>query len=111
MGGGRPRGKVIATQETLAKYVKRNGNHGDPVKTTMDADPNDGTSVETSKYPDGPGGLKTWFYLVKNGGHAWPGPTPKGREGTASTTSHEFSATEVIWDFFKKCPPRSTPTK
>jgi len=104
LGRGRPRGKVIPTKETLVKYVERNGNQGEPRKTTLDTDPNDGTSVEITKYPDGPGGAKTWFYLVKNGGHTWPGRAQYAREGVIGKASQEFSATEVIWDFFKSCP-------
>jgi polyhydroxybutyrate depolymerase len=107
LGSGRPRGKVISTKEALAKYVERNGNHGDPVKTTLDADPNDATSVEITKFPDGPVGIKTWFYLVKNGGHTWPGRAKNARDDVIGKTSQEFSATDVIWDFFKSCPPRS----
>ena len=103
----RPRGKVIATEEALAKYVERNGNQGDPAKTTLDADSKDSTSVEIAKYPDGPGGVKTWFYLVKNGGHAWPGRPQYAREAMIGKASQRFSATEVIWDFFKNCPVRS----
>jgi polyhydroxybutyrate depolymerase len=108
LGQGRARGKVISTHDAVAKYVERNGNRGDPVKSTLDADPNDGTTVEVTKYPDGPGGAKTWFYLVKNGGHSWPGRTQPARQGAIAKTSRDFSATEVIWDFFKSCPARTT---
>ena len=106
-GRSRPRGKVIPTKEALAKYVERNGNHGDPATTTLDVNPNDATSVEITKYPGGPGGVRTWFYLVKNGGHAWPGRPQYAVEATIGKASQQFSATEVIWDFFKDCPSRS----
>jgi polyhydroxybutyrate depolymerase len=104
---GEKRGKVISTKAALAKYCQRNGNLGDPARMTLDADPNDRTSVEIAKYPDAPGGEKAWFYLVKGGGHAWPGGKPHLREAFLGTTSQDFSATEVIWDFFKGCPLRS----
>ena len=101
-----PRGSVSPTAETLALYLKRNRNPGEPAVTTLDQKPGDGTSVEIRKYRDGPGGVKTEFYLVKNGGHTWPGRPlylPKAMIGPAS---EEFAATEVIWSFFKSCPPR-----
>jgi polyhydroxybutyrate depolymerase len=104
--GTEPRGKVSPTLETLAHFIKRNGNPGEPTVTTLDEKPDDGTSVEICKYPDGPGGVKTELYLVRNGGHAWPGRPlylPKSMIGLAS---EEFAATEVIWSFFKSCPPR-----
>jgi polyhydroxybutyrate depolymerase len=108
LGQGRARGKVISTHDAVAKYVERNGNRGDPVGSTLDADPNDGTTVAVTKYPDGPGGAKTWFYLVKNGGHSWPGRAQAARQGATAKTSRDFSATETIWDFFKSCPARTT---
>jgi polyhydroxybutyrate depolymerase len=104
---GEKRGKVMSTKEVIAKYCERNANLGDPVRTTLDANPNDRTSVEIAKYPDAPGGQKVWFYLVKGGGHAWPGGKPHLREAFLGETSQDFSATEVIWDFFKGCPPRT----
>ena len=107
VGRGYPRGKVISTKEVLAKYVERNGNHGNPTTMTLDVDPNDATSVEITKYPGGPGGVRTWFYLVKNGGHAWPGRPQYAAEAVIGIASQEFSATEVIWEVFKNCPSRS----
>ena len=104
--GGRKRGKVVATTETLATYVKRNGNTGEPMITTLDNDPKDGTTVEIAKYRDGLGGVKTTYYLVKNGGHNWPGRGRIGREQTTGKACQEFNATQVIWDFFKSCPSR-----
>lgn len=103
---GPARGKLAPTPETLARYVKRNGNAGEPVITTQDNDPDDGTTVEIRKYPDGPGGVKTELYLVKGGGHCWPGRPAYLPERTIGKASQEFSATDVIWDFFKSCPPR-----
>ena len=104
---GQSRGKIVSAHETLAKYVDRNGNHGEPTVSTLDADPHDGTSVEITKYPDGRGGEKTWFYDVKNGGHTWPGRPLYLPEIVIGKASQDFSATDVIWQFFKGCPPRA----
>jgi polyhydroxybutyrate depolymerase len=103
---GPARGTLAPTAETLARYVKRNGNPGRPVTTTKDDDPDDGTSVEIQKYPDGPGGVKTELYLIKGGGHCWPGRPAYLPERTIGRASQEFSATDAIWQFFKTCPPR-----
>jgi polyhydroxybutyrate depolymerase len=104
---GRKRGKVIPAKETLAKYLERNGSEGTPTMSTLAADPSDGTAVEISKYPDGPGGVKTYYYLVKNGGHAWPGRPAYLRETCIGKASQAFPASEVICQFFASCPPRS----
>ena len=70
--GGQSRGKLIDTDETLAKYLALNGNQGEPVVTTLDTGPNDPVKVEARKYADGPGGVKTYLYIMHNGGHTWP---------------------------------------
>jgi polyhydroxybutyrate depolymerase len=109
--GGRKRGQIISTSELLAKYTERNGSQGEPVRSTLDADLSDGTSVEIAKYPEGPGGVKTCFYLVKNWGHAWPGRPLSLLDSWLRVACRDFSATDVIWEFFKNCPPRLIPPK
>ena len=106
---GRKRGQVVPTEETISLYVRRNGNQGDPTVTTLDRDEKDGTSVEIRRYPDGPGGVKTQVYIVRNGGHTWTGRPLYLPEMLIGKASQEFSATDVIWEFFKSCPPRLAP--
>lgn len=105
--GRKKRGKGMATADVLALYLRRNGNANTPAITTLDADPSDGTTVEVSKYPDGPDGAKTQYYLVKNGGHNWPGTPLYLPEMIIGKASQDFSANETIWEFFKSCPPRT----
>ncbi len=100
------RGQTISAAEIVAKYVARNGNAGQPAMETLDADPEDGTTVEIARYPDGAGGAKTEFYLVKGGGHCWPGRPRYLPEAQIGKASQDFSATDVIWEFFKSCPAR-----
>ena len=74
--------------------------------TIIDGDSDDGTTVEVTKYQDGPGGFKTHFCLVKNGGHAWPGRPQYMPEAMIGRASQDFFASEMICEFFKHCPPR-----
>ncbi len=106
---GRKRGEVLPTEETISLYLRRNGNQGEPTVTTLDRDEKDGTSVEIRRYPDGPGGVRTQVYIVRNGGHTWAGRPLYLPEMLIGKASQEFSATEVIWEFFKSCPPRLAP--
>ena len=106
---GRKRGQVVPTEETITLYLRRNGNQGEPTVTTLDRDDKDGTSIEIRKYPDGPGDVKTQVYIVRNGGHTWAGRPLYLPEMLIGKSSQEFSATEVIWEFFKSCPPRLAP--
>jgi polyhydroxybutyrate depolymerase len=101
------RGQTVSTRDTLDRYVKLNGNQGQPSVSKIDADPDDGTTVEVTKYPDGPNGFKTHFYLVKNGGHAWPGRPQYMPESVIGKASQDFFASEVICEFFKGCPSRT----
>jgi polyhydroxybutyrate depolymerase len=90
----------------LARYLKLNGNKGKSAITKIDDDPDDGTTVELTKYPDGPSGFKTYFCLVKNGGHAWPGRPQYMPEALIGKASQDFSASEMVCEFFKGCPSR-----
>lgn len=105
--GGRRRGKLIPTDEAIARYLKRNGVSGKGAVTILeDADPNDGTTTRATVYPAGLGGAKTRVYVVKNGGHAWPGRPLYLPESIIGKASRDFDATRAIWEFFKSCPPR-----
>ncbi len=101
------RGKVLPTKDTLAKYLQHNGNKGQPDVSRLDGKSGDETSVEINKYPDGDGGFKTYFYLIKHGGHTWPGRPGYLPEFTIGKASQTFNASEVIAEFFKTCPPRA----
>jgi poly(3-hydroxybutyrate) depolymerase len=102
----RRRGQVLPTEETISLYLRRNGNQGEPTVTTLERDEKDGTSVEIRKYPDGPGSVKTQVYIVRNGGHTWAGRPLYLPEMLIGKASQEFSATDVIREFFKSCPTR-----
>ena len=101
------RGKVLSTKDALAKYAELNGNKGEPEISHLEGQQGDDTSVEITKYPDGPGGVKTYFYLVKHGGHTWPGRPGYLPEFTIGKASQAFNASDVIAQFFKSCPPRA----
>lgn len=112
MGSNR-RGRIIATEQMLRKYLAHNGIVGEPEMTTLpDADPNDGTITQVRRYPPGKDGVRVKYYLVKGGGHTMPGSRRGvGREAIVGKTSRDFYASEVIWRFFKSCPTREQSTK
>jgi polyhydroxybutyrate depolymerase len=107
MGSGR-RGRVIATEEVLSKYLAHNGISADPEITQLpDKDPEDGTVTEVRRYPPGTEGVRVEYYLVRGGGHTMPG-SGRGQRGEAlvGKTSRDFDGPETIWSFLKSCPPR-----
>ena len=57
-------------------------------------------SVLRRTFPGCPPGADHELVIVEGGGHTWPGaPIPAGGE-LMGTTSTEFSATELAWEFF-----------
>jgi polyhydroxybutyrate depolymerase len=104
---GRKRGQVVPTEETIALYVKRNGKEGAAQVGDFESrDERDGTSVEVRRFADAPGGVNTQVYVVRNGGHTCAGCPLYLPELLIGKASQEFSATDVIWKFFKSCPTR-----
>ncbi len=54
------------------------------------ADPNDGSYVESEKYLNGINGNEVWLYRVVGGGHDWPG----------AWGNMDINSSEKIWIFF-----------
>lgn len=107
--GGRKRGKLVPTKDAVAKYLQANRITGAPsVKRLDDTDPQDETTTEATIYPEGHGGASVQIYVVKNGGHTWPGRSAYLPEQLIGKTSQDFDASQAIWEFFKSCPPRAT---
>jgi polyhydroxybutyrate depolymerase len=106
--GADRRGRVIATEAMLKKYLAHNEISGEPqVARLPDTDPDDGTTTEVRRFPPGKEGVRVEYYLVRGGGHTMPGSRRgQGREALVGKTSRDFRAVEVIWQFFKSCPPR-----
>jgi polyhydroxybutyrate depolymerase len=40
------------------------------------------------------------LYVIEGGGHTWPGAEDDAPHGGAGPTTHEISASELIWSFF-----------
>jgi polyhydroxybutyrate depolymerase len=97
----------LSADELVSWWVRHNGSTSPP-RVEAVADPeDDGTRVECRTYSAGPKGAATVFYLVRGGGHTWPG-RPFQPEWMLGKTSRDLNASAVIWDFFSKC-QRSTP--
>jgi polyhydroxybutyrate depolymerase len=90
-------GSKISVNDTLALW-RANGGCG---ATSTDVElpdraPNDGTRTLKHAYACG-GAVEVQFYEVLDGGHTWPGSTVASNNGAIS---QDFSANEVILDFF-----------
>ena len=98
-------GLVHPVLDTLALWVDWNGCTGSLQTSNLpDADPDDGTTVIVSEYEDCTDNTSIRLYLIEGGGHTWPGAGEYNSSASAGNTSHDFSATEVIWEFFEQHP-------
>jgi len=103
----RNRGRVIATQDAVGRYLTLDGILGQPAKTALpDSAPNDGTTTSVTTYPPGPKGFRVQVYISHNGGHQWPGSAQRLPEALVGKTVEDFKATDVVWRFFQSCPSR-----
>lgn len=63
--------------------------------------------MDVATYPSGKGGVRLRYYLLKGGGHTWPGGKHRAAlEKLVGNTCQDFDGAEVILEFFKTCPPR-----
>jgi polyhydroxybutyrate depolymerase len=77
-------------------------------RTTSEALPDrreDETTVERHSYAGCPAGAEVVLYLVRGGGHTWPGSP--GDVRTLGVTSQDISANDVMWEFFTRHPLRA----
>jgi polyhydroxybutyrate depolymerase len=95
------RGVVIPVAKSIDFWVARDQCSKTPVVTDLPyRDPNDGIKVRRTEYSGGREGSEVILYTVEGGGHTWPGGAE--RPERFGRRSEDFSATEVIWEFFKR---------
>ncbi|TGD70903.1 polyhydroxybutyrate depolymerase [Mangrovimicrobium sediminis] len=95
------RGPVISSVATAEYFAGLAGYGGSYLASNWpDKAPDDGTSVSSMRWSL-PGRPPVELLTVKGGGHTIPNPTFNLPRLTG-TTSHEFDAPQVIWDFFEQ---------
>lgn len=100
--GGRIYGTVLSVPDTVKFWVEKSGCLAKPMVIRLpEVDPTDGTTVRKEVYAGCWGGAEVVLYAVEGGGHTWPGGWQYLPERIIGKTSREFSASEVIWQFFK----------
>ena len=102
--------EAMPIRDMLDFWIEGNKANPEPEITQMpDLDPNDGTTIVREYYTSDTDGAPIIFYLVKGGGHGWPGSTWPDSVLPGSSlilteilgkTSNDMVASEVIWDFF-----------
>ncbi|MBL8250968.1 MAG: hypothetical protein JNK31_04810 [Candidatus Competibacter sp.] len=81
--------------QNLERWRQRNRCNAKPAQARMNAD------TERYTYQDCKTGGEVSYYLVRDGGHAWPGSEPKARQQARGIrVSQQLKASEEIWKFF-----------
>lgn len=99
-------GEIISAPQAVRKWVDLNGCTAKPKSDLLPDAADDGTRTRRETYADCENGTEVTFLAIEGGGHTWPsGPQylPARRIGR---TSRDFSASQVIWEFFAAHPRR-----
>jgi polyhydroxybutyrate depolymerase len=63
---------------------------------------NDKNGVRVMRYAPGRDGAEVLFTVIKGNGHHWPGSVEPLPQAISGPTLDPFSATDRIWDFFRR---------
>ncbi len=97
------RGMLISASQAAVFW--QTGNRGSKMPTSVDlpdTDPTDNCRVKVATFGGGLRGSEVVVYGIEGGGHTWPGSIPTLSKGLVGETCRDISASEVIWDFFKR---------
>ena len=94
-GGGAPYWKYGA-QAAERQWAKLDGCANKPKITRVAA------SIDRVSYGACAGGSTIEHYIVKNGGHVWPGSSNYLRQPKLGKVTFEINATDTMWTFFQR---------
>jgi polyhydroxybutyrate depolymerase len=92
-------GLALSAEETLAFWVAQNKCKDAKPATRKGAVGQDGTSADRTVYAQCAGGSNVAQFVVREGGHTWPGGWQYLRQWIIGKTSQELDASQAVWDF------------
>lgn len=96
------RGKSIATDWTMKIWTKNNDCQQSSKTTQIaDKDGDDGCTAEMTTYYKCKDNTEVVLVKIDGGGHTWPGGKQYLPKILVGNVCRDFSATELIWEFFK----------
>ena len=98
---------VLSSDETIARWVERNGAAEAAVEAVEDVDPDDGSTVTITRYASEPGGAPVAFYAIDGGGHNEPSLTQElvGLPPQRAPQNRDIEMAEEVWGFFSEVDP------
>ncbi|MEI7836441.1 MAG: GxxExxY protein [Planctomycetota bacterium] len=94
--------KFKSVDDTVKLWAKLNNCPTEPTVTDLPDTAKDGTSVKKMVYGPGKDGAEVVLFIIKGGGHTWPGQTPP--VSFIGKSTRNISANDLIWEFFQKHP-------
>ena len=94
--------KFMSVEDTARTWAKLNGCPEQPATTTMPDTARDGTMVRKTVYGPGKDGAEVVLFVIKDGGHTWPGQQPP--VGFIGKSTMSISANDLMWEFFQRHP-------
>lgn len=93
------RGEVLSAEAGARFFAERHGCATLETAELPDLVPGDGTRVERRRF--GGCAAPVELYVVRGGGHTWPGGWKYLREAFIGRVSEDLSASETAWRFFE----------
>jgi polyhydroxybutyrate depolymerase len=98
---GTPSSRLPAIKDYVADWAKRNSCQTGPTPIKLELPKTQDLSAVA--YSDCAGNADVHYYIVKGGGHIWPGGVVDVSASIVGNPS-EAPASEIIWNFFKAHP-------
>jgi polyhydroxybutyrate depolymerase len=86
--------EFVSVPDTISKWVDRNNCDKNPQSVVVDE------NAHYDLYSKCDGGTQVKVYVIKDGGHSWPGTEKAPNPLEKSMPSQAISATDEIWKFF-----------
>ena len=97
------RGKVLSALEALGLWTEKNKCQSQPKEFSIpNRNPRDGCVPYGYRWANGEFGSEVVFVKIEGGGHTWPGSLQYLPKIFIGNVCRDFSATRMIWDFFKR---------
>jgi polyhydroxybutyrate depolymerase len=94
--------KLKSVEDSIQTWVKIDGCAEKPESVSLPDKAKDGTTIERKTYGRGKDGAEVVLFVIKGGGHTWPGQEPP--VGFIGKATKNISANDLLWEFFQKHP-------
>jgi len=96
-------GNALSADDTIAYWAAHNHCITPPeIEEMPETDDENSMLVRRESYTYGTNGAEAVLYVVKNGGHTWPGGKQYAGEWLIGRTCSNFDATAALWEFFQR---------